>query len=138
MANFEQPWSVYAVGDIDSRTTGTTDLPALEVETAGDSRCVPILVTVNVEQQIGSVTTPATISLGTNGPAYDNLMPATALTGLDGQQIGRPFLLTTPGITRANGVVIKVNVSVGASITGATPVQQIHVKLLCIQCTTGI
>mgnify|MGYP001562302960 CR=1 FL=1 len=82
-----------------------------------------ILVSVRTANTILAV---ATCSIGTNGATYNNILPATALTGLTAANMYlRSEILTATGSVNAN-TEIYVNITVAATATA----KQIDLHLL--------
>lgn len=79
---------------------------------------VPFWAGVSIET-IAGLTTPPTLSIGTNANAYDNMVAATPLTGLlQGRVAPVPFRSQYPILT--SGLSIYVNITQAAVATTYT------------------
>lgn len=66
---------------------------------------------------LSGVVAPPTLSVGTNASNYNNIIPATALTGLTTNSTYIDILPTFPTASLASGVQVFVNVTGGANAT---------------------
>lgn len=66
------------VGDISGTATGS-----VQIMSPMNAIFVPTAFYVQLQSTTGSLLGLITISIGTNGPDYDNFVPATILTGLN-------------------------------------------------------
>lgn len=106
---------VYAVGNIDGKTTGATTV--YTTSNPGSTRFYPIMIVVSLTGASG-VTVPCTLSVGTNSSTYNNLLTATALTGVTTGSATQEFILNSAVLSSIGDAVdIKVNVTVGATAT---------------------
>lgn len=67
----------------------------------------------------GGVVTPPTVSIGTNSPNFNDIMPAASLTGLTGSNLTLTIPIITAAIRSpfAAGTTITLRVSVAATAT---------------------
>jgi len=107
----------FSTGGIDAKATGATT-----IGTTRDSgeRFVPLYVVVELTAAAALTIVP-TISVGTNGASYNNLLVATALTGISATN-NVVILAIPPSVITSvpPGTPIKVNITIGATATTAT------------------
>lgn len=84
---------------------------------------MPFFIIVMLRNVVGFTSVP-TLSIGTNGPNYNNVLPATALTGVDvnGEYYRIPVGTSLAGgvfrgMSPGDSVSLKANVTVGAVAT---------------------
>lgn len=108
---------------IDAKITGSTVINPTE----GSRRFYPVFATFEIIAASAIVGVP-TLSLGTNSSTYNNIMTATALTGLTSVNkiLNTSNLLTVVADSVAPSTEIRVNVTVGAVSTTATLKVMLH------------
>jgi hypothetical protein len=103
-------------GSIDAKTTGATKIATTE---NGSQRFIPKTVIIELTAAT-AVTVVATLSVGTNSATYNNILAATALTGLSAlNNIVMIHLPATAISSIAPNTDIYVNVTIGATATTA-------------------
>lgn len=110
----------YSVSGIDAKTTGTTTL-----FTSDAGRVfVPTSVTVYCDAAT-AITVAASISIGTNSTAYDNLVANSLLSGLTsaGKFTTPIYTLGATAVTASTDVVLKVN----TAATGTSQTFQVDI-----------
>lgn len=109
-----QPY-IITFKNINTKVAGPTLLGTIPVT---NKIFVPFWAGVQIETITG-LTTPPTLSIGTNNPAYDNFVAATALTGLlQGRIAPVAFRAQYPILTA--GMSVYANVSIAAVATTYT------------------
>lgn len=103
----------FSDANVNGKTTGAT-----VVFTTLDSTKLffPYRIRIYLTNPSG-VVTPPTISVGTNASSYNNMLAATALTGLTTSGTYLDFPIISPVTALAAGVDVNVNVTVGANAT---------------------
>lgn len=98
----------YKARNIDGTSTGTTNLFTTQVVNFRSMQLVIDLTSVS------NFVTPPTISVGTNAGNYDNILPATILTGLSAGSTH--ILIQIEGIMPdiAQSTSVKLNISIAA------------------------
>lgn len=103
-------------GTIDAKTTGSTKIGTTE---NGAARFIPKTIVIELTGA-SAIIGAATLSVGTNSSSYNNILAATALTGVSTlNNIVMLHLPTTVISSIAPNTDIFVNVSVGATATTA-------------------
>lgn len=90
---------------------------ALETIPAGNKILIPFWIGAALTAAVG-VTTAASISLGTNSPAFDDMMAITALTGVVQAKYGQlPLRQVLPLLSA--GMTLTFNITTAAVASGA-------------------
>ncbi len=107
---------VLQLDGIDGKTTGVTTIAT----TVAGKRFYPLFVGAEVTTA-DTIAVAPTVSIGTNDASYNNLLTATALTGLTvvNALIGL-VPITAAKLSVAPSTAIKANVTVGATATTCT------------------
>lgn len=116
MAVWDNIINAYAAFNIDGKTIADTTI--WQTPTNGEDFYFTLAQVTS--GPINTLTTPPTISIGITGPAYADLVPATALTGLVLNEQFKTFLPPAVCPAIGNVVDVKIRVSVGAVATGYT------------------
>jgi hypothetical protein len=104
-----------SLGGIDGKTTGVTTL----FTTPNDgTRFYPHAIIVEATAATGVIAV-ASISVGSNGASYNNILPITALTGVSAANVVLVLPVTT-GVSIPANTDIKVSVTTGATGTTLT------------------
>lgn len=111
--SYTRPLVSFIKKGIDAKTTGATKMGTTE---NGTERFHPIFAVINVSAA-NTIAVVPTLSVGTNGASYNNILVAAAMTGLSALHT-----LLKSDIVGATGNVapnteIYVNISVGATAT---------------------
>ncbi len=116
------PYYIAPAFNIDGKSVADTTIA--DVGSADASGVLAYTHVLIVTRTLTSVTSAPTVSVGSNSPNYDNLLPATALTALTGTA---PKLMVVKALDNAVpsnpttlGFPVKCRVSVGASATAWT------------------
>lgn len=120
MANiveFPRPTSCFQTLNIDGKSIGDTDL-----FTSVDGGGWWIIAASFLTPDAVAVVTPPTVSIGTNSPNFNDVMPATVLTGLtsSNQTITVPITTAAQRIPASAGTTFTLRVSVAANATSYT------------------
>lgn len=85
----------------------------------------PLLVRVSPTAQTGSISTPTTLTIGTNSPNYDNLAGPILLTGLTALGLHTVAAVGAAASVAVYGADVFCNVTIAATGIGATLVFEV-------------
>lgn len=105
----------YSVSGIDAKTTGTTTL----FTTDAGRVFVPTSVMVYCSAAT-AITVAASISIGTNGATYDNLVAPGILSGLTAAGLFTIPVLTVGGTAATASTAVVLNITTAATGTSQT------------------
>lgn len=105
----------YSVSGIDAKTTGTTTL----FTTDAGRVFVPTSVVVYCSAAT-AITVPASISIGTNGAAYDNMVAPSTLSALTAAGLFTVPVLTVGGTAATASTAVVLNITTAATGTSQT------------------
>lgn len=101
-----------SVASVNLKTTGATSVFTTPAGVTFIPQSVSVFITAS-----DAFATPASISVGTNGAAYDNILAITALTGLSAVNAVLTTHLTALSVIVAAATQVYVNVTTGAGAT---------------------
>jgi hypothetical protein len=109
---------------ISGTSTGSTLIETIDIPV----RFVALFINIEVTTLTGTVTTVPTVSIGTNATSYNNLLSASALTGVTVSNRVIQFSSTALATSVTGGTGIYANVTVAA--TGVSLVYTMRVSVL--------
>jgi hypothetical protein len=133
-AAFIQSLIILARTDVDARTVGNYTIATPDPQGPG-VRFFPIVVVVSVAAQTGSLTSPATISVGVDsGSSFVDILAATALPStLSGVGVSFTYLAEARNGAPDGSLPIVCRVHTAAVVGGGTPVQRLNVAVFGAQ-----
>lgn len=115
MVNYFKELRSLSVTGINAKNTGATQIGATE---NGTEKFHPLFA-VFVMNSASLITIVPTVSVGTNGATYNNILAATALAGVSGVGSMLPVVISSAISNISANTGIFVNVTIGATATTA-------------------